>query len=157
MATKIVILQSTLRDGRLIVAFSYPPLALLYKEYLEKSENLYNDGQDWRVDILGGQVSMNLPCDITFESSSGDEDAVLVFEDEAKAIKWEEKMILWEKCSNQEGRKRRISRSLTVGHLIEKLGLSDETFQFHRVPGSSQQIVGQFSDSLLRQFKGTRK
>jgi hypothetical protein len=76
---------------------------------------------------------MKLPSDITFELPIGSKDAVLVFEDEAKAIKWEENMILWEQTANHEGKKRRISRLLTVGSLSKKLGLPQPAFDGREV------------------------
>jgi hypothetical protein len=127
MAAKILVLNTTVSDGRIIVYFSYRPSAQSYKEYLEKPENSYDDKHEWRVTISGKQVSMNLPPGIAFTIPSGSKDAVLAFEDEAKAEKWEERMILWEKRMNQEGAKRSISRTLTVGHLNEKLGLPGQT------------------------------
>lgn len=127
MEDMILRLNATVSAGRIIVSFSYPPSAQSYREYLEKPENTYDDKYEWRIAVLGGQLSMNLPPDITFEFPSGSKDAVLAFEDEAKAMKWEEKMILWEKMTNHKGPRRSVSRSLTVGRLNEKLGLPGQT------------------------------
>ncbi|KAJ6099707.1 hypothetical protein N7467_001242 [Penicillium canescens] len=130
MENKILILNATVSGDRLIVSFSYSPSAQNYKEYLEKPENSYDNHHEWNLTIAERQVSMNLPPDIAFEIPRASKDAVLAFEDEAKAMKWEENMILWEKSTNQEGTKRSISRSLTVGRLNEKLGLSERTFEW---------------------------
>ncbi|KAJ5263956.1 hypothetical protein N7478_011561 [Penicillium angulare] len=155
MTSKILIVNSTVCDGRILISFSYPPLAQFYKEYLETSENSCDDKHQWGVAISGRQVSMNLPPGITFEFPGDSKDAILVFEDETMAVKWEEKMILWEKCENQEGSKRSISRSLTVGQLIEKLSLPEQTFRLRQVNGATSQSIGHMSDSLIRQFRGT--
>jgi hypothetical protein len=133
MGTKILRLNATVSDGRIIVSFSYPPSAERYKKYLEKPESSYDDNHKWRSTISGGQVSMDLPAGVTFEFPSGSKDAVLAFADEAKATIWEEKMILWEKSANQEGTKRSISRSLTVERLNEKLGLLRNSSEFSHV------------------------
>lgn len=157
--SKILILNSTVSNGRVLVAFSYPPLAHRYKEYLERPENAYDDKHEWGVIILQRQVvSIVLPPGITFESPSDSKDAVLVFEDETMAVNWEKKMILWEKTTKHEGPKRSISRSFTVGQLTEKLSLPGRTFPFHHMQLQFQQApnpqrFGQFSDSFIRQFR----
>jgi hypothetical protein len=155
MTSKILIVNSTVCDGRLLISFSYPPLARFYKEYLEIPENSCDDKHQWEVALSGRQVSMNLPPGITFEFPGDSKDAILVFEDETMAVKWEEKMILWEQRENQEGSKRSISRSLTVGQLIEKLSLPEQMFRLRQVNGATSQSIGHISDSLIRQFRGT--
>ncbi|KAJ5166689.1 uncharacterized protein N7482_005470 [Penicillium canariense] len=158
MEHKILRLNATASGGRIIIAFSYPPSAESYKEYLEKPENTYDDKHEWSVAVLEGKVSMTLPSDITFEFPSGSKDAVLAFQDEAKAIKWEEKMLIWERGTNHEGTRRSISRSLTVGRLNEKLGLPGH------IPllglNSTLAVTSNYAafsydfDNLLAHFKG---
>ncbi|GLA33144.1 hypothetical protein M752DRAFT_277128 [Aspergillus phoenicis ATCC 13157] len=156
MNSKILIVNSTVSDGRVIVSFSSPPLAQPYKEYLERPETSYDDKHEWRVAVSGRQVSMDLPPGMTYESHSDSKDAVLVFEDETAAAKWEEKMILWEEGTDQEGPRRSISRPLTVGQVVGKLGLPGQTFRLRHVNGATRQTIGLLSDSLIKHLRGTQ-
>lgn len=97
---------------------------------------------------------MDLPPGITYEFHSDSKDAVLVFEDESMAEKWEEKMILWKRSVYQEGPKRSISRSLTVDQVVEKLNVQGHSFRLRNVHGAVRQTVGQVSDSLIKQLGG---
>lgn len=156
MTSKILIVNSTVSDGRVFVSFSYPPLAQPYKEYLERPENSYDDKHEWRVAISGRQVSIDLPPGISYEFPSDSKNAILVFEDETAAVKWEEKMILWEKSTEQESPKQTISRSLIVGQVAKKLSLPGQTFWLRHVNGATRQTIGLVSDSFLKQFRGTQ-
>jgi hypothetical protein len=128
MADKIVRLNTTVSNGRILIYFSFPPAAQSYKEYLEKPENAYNDTHEWGVTISGGEVSMNLPSDLDSKFHGGSKNAVLIFEDEIKAMKWEQKMILWERSEKNEATERSMLRSLKFGHLYEKIHLPEREF-----------------------------
>jgi hypothetical protein len=49
----------------------------------------------------------------------------MVLHNETVPMKWEEKMILWGKSANNGETKRSIRRSMTVAHLHDKLGFSE--------------------------------
>lgn len=126
-------LNATVFDGRLHISFSYLPAAQIYKEYLQKPENSYNDEHEWEVAISATEVSMNLPSDISVGFPGGSKNTVLTFEDEAKAKEWEGKMVLWEQRANQAKETLSISQSMTIERLSERLGKSigDSPSLFH--------------------------
>jgi hypothetical protein len=45
------------------------------------------------------------------------------------ASEWEQKMILWGKKANRDATKQIMLRSVTFGHLCEKLGLSEQELE----------------------------
>jgi hypothetical protein len=71
---------------------------------------------------------MNLPSDLDSKFHGGSKNAVLIFEDEIKAMKWEQKMILWERSEKNEATERSMLRSLKFGHLYEKIHLPEREF-----------------------------
>lgn len=122
MAAKLLRLNATVSDGRIIVSFSYPPAAASYREFLARPENAYSDRHDWEAIASGAQVSMALPPDVAYEFPDGSKDAVLVFPDEARAARWQDRMMLWERPAGQAETRRVLSRSLTVGRIGQGLG-----------------------------------
>ena len=107
---------------RLTIYFSHPASAESYHNYLQNLGSFCAE-QDCKIAESGEEVSMYLPSDITPVIVNRGRDVILVFEDEDKAMAWEEKMILW---TGRKEQKLNLSRSFTVQAFNDKLGLPNQ-------------------------------